>query len=209
MASNHCWRITVPLLLVCGLFVCTGQAIGAGSDPQQDSVADAARRAREQKKNAAKPAKVVTDDDMPKSKSTDAGVNVGAPPQSDAQPPNQAAVSKTEAADKTAESGDDKNKVEDPEIKAMKEQIAQVSKTLDLQQRELALDRDAYYSKPDFSNDTAGKAKLDAEQSQISKTQDELDGLKTKLAAMEELKGIKKSAGEPTGTGKPAPNTPQ
>jgi hypothetical protein len=55
---------------------------------------------------------------------------------------------------------------------------------VDLVQRSLSLDQDAFYSKPDFSNDKDGKAKLDAEQADLKQKQDDLAQLKAKLAGL-------------------------
>jgi len=45
------------------------------------------------------------------------------------------------------------------------------------------LDRAAYYSKPNYAGDSAGKDKLDAEQEQIESLQSEIERLKDELAA--------------------------
>jgi len=50
-------------------------------------------------------------------------------------------------------------------------------------QQVFSLDRAAYYSKPDYSGDTEGKAKLDAEQQEIDSLQSEIERLKSELAA--------------------------
>ena len=67
--------LSTAILLATGF---AGSAFAQSSDPAP-SVAEAAKRAREQKKNAAKPIRTLTDDDLPKS--TAGGVSVtGAPP---------------------------------------------------------------------------------------------------------------------------------
>jgi hypothetical protein len=63
---------------------------------------------------------------------------------------------------------------------------------LDLAKRQLALDQDSYLSNPDYSRDVAGKAKLQDEKQQIDSKQQEIERLKTKLAAQEELKSHRK-----------------
>jgi hypothetical protein len=193
MLYRRSLRVAMPLILACALFP-VGAAQARDTQAQQDqSVADAARRSREQKKNATKASKVVTDDDVPARKPSTEGVNAVAPPASDSQPPSPAAASAAETAASGAKDTSEKAG-DDPEITSLKAQIAQAAKDLDLLQRELALDQDAYYTKPDYSNDTAGKAKLDAEQKQIADKQQEIEGLKTRLAALEELKSHKKPA---------------
>src|SRR5215470_5215098 len=59
-------------------------AASAQSSDNAPSVAEAARRAREQKKNAAKPARTVTDDNLPKPATGD--VNVTGAPAAGADP---------------------------------------------------------------------------------------------------------------------------
>lgn len=164
---------------------------------QNQSVADAARRAREKKKNATKSPKVITDDDLDKGNFIpgQSGVNVGGPPELETQPPSPQAVAAAEASDKASEEAAEKKAAdEDAETAKLKEQVAEAEKQLDLLRREFALDSDAYYSKTDFANDKAGKAKLDDEQQQIAAKQQELDNLKIRLAALEELKSRRKPA---------------
>jgi hypothetical protein len=83
---------------------------------------------------------------------------------------------------------------------------------LDLAKRTLALDQDAYLSKPDYANDTAGKAKLDDEKQEISDKQQEVEKLKTRVSALEELKAHRKprkgQAAQPAQSEKPATATP-
>ena len=67
---------------------------------------------------------------------------------------------------------------------ALKGKIKDAQSYLDLLQREFQLDQDTFYSSPDYSNNTSGKAKLDAMKQQISDKQQELDRLKAQLAAL-------------------------
>jgi hypothetical protein len=66
-------------------------------------------------------------------------------------------------------------------IEALKQDVADKAKEVDLQQRSLALENESYYSRPDFSKDPDGKAKLDAMQSDLTQKKDELSRLKAKL----------------------------
>src|ERR1700730_17387094 len=160
MLYGSSWRLLVPFLAACTVLPCAAARPGA-QDRQTQSVADAARQAREQKKNAAKSSKVITDEDIDTRnlKPGAQGLNVGAPPRLDTQPPSPAAVAAAEAADQAADSAAKepaKKAGEDPAIAGLKGQIAQATKELDLLQRELALDQDEYFSKPDYANDKAG-----------------------------------------------------
>src|SRR5436305_14265011 len=105
-------------LLACGFWVLTSSA--QPQDPQSQSVADAARRARQDKnssKPASRPSKVITDDDLSSTAKPAEGVNVGAPPKLETQPPSQTAVAATKAADQVADSGKSEVKNgDDPEV---------------------------------------------------------------------------------------------
>jgi hypothetical protein len=209
MRFGNTWRLAVPFIAACILVPCAAALPQDSQDQQAQSVADAARHAREQKKTAAKSSKVITDEDIDTKnlKPGAEGLNVGAPPKLDTQPPSPAAVAAAEAADQAANSAAKepaKKSGEDPAINGLKGQIAQASKELDLLQRELALDQDEYFSKPDYANDKAGKAKLDAQQRQINDKKEDLERLKTRLVALQELEGRKKSA--PAATAPPAGN---
>jgi hypothetical protein len=63
----------------------------------------------------------------------------------------------------------------------LKQDIADKAKEVDLQQRALALASESHYSRPDFSKDPEGKAKLDAMQGDLAQKKDELAQLKAKL----------------------------
>jgi hypothetical protein len=186
------------------------------SGSQDSSVADAARRARERKKNPPNPAKstkVITDDDLDKRNfpPRNEGLNVGSAPKLETQPPSAQAVAAAEAADASTEPQDAKDAAEqDRQIARLKSQIADAEKDLDLGKRQLALDQDSYFSNPDYSHDTAGKSKLEDEKQQIDAKQQEIERLKTKLAALEELKGHRKrSQAAPSQTEKPPSTPPQ
>src|SRR5262249_33492662 len=130
--------------------------IAAYAQAQTDntSVADAARRAREQKKNAAKPARTLTNDDLP--------------PSSEPERPSAAPAAKSsEAAEATERAGAaDSQAPAEPTDKAAKKrpqtgaalqrakaELAQAQSELDVLQRKAALDSDAYYSKTDYARD--------------------------------------------------------
>jgi polyhydroxyalkanoate synthesis regulator phasin len=71
-----------------------------------------------------------------------------------------------------------------PEAASVQSKLDQVEQQLSLLQRQFALDQDTYYSKPGYAQDTASKARLDAEQQQIQSLQSEVDRLKNELAAL-------------------------
>jgi hypothetical protein len=176
-------RLVLPALLAATLLPA---AAHAQSDSSQ-SVAEAARKAREKKKNAEKPVKVITDDTLEVKKGDVQSATAEEPripgsPETSTQP---AAASANTQGPKSA-SDEEKTRATLKERVALKEKIKNVQGDLDLLQREYQLDQDSYYSQVDYAKDTAGKEKLDAEKQKISDKQQELDQLKTQLAALPE-----------------------
>jgi len=157
------------------------------------SVADAARRARDQKKNAAKSSKIITDDELDRHefKPGKAGFNVMAPPQLETEPPSAEAVAAAQATDEDAEK---EAASQDADIASLKLKITQAEKDLDVSRRQLALDQDSFLSKTDYAHDTVGQSNLDSERQQINDKQAQIERLKTRLAALEELKSHRKPA---------------
>ena len=181
------------------LFASTGVLAQAQNSTNASSVADAARRAREQKRNASSPAKVISDDDLDakRVKPGQEGLTT-ATPQLDTQPPTAEAVAAQQEADARREQAPEGDPVKDTDsakIANLKGELARAEEDLKLSQREAALAQDTLYSKPDYQRDTAGKAQLDALQQQINDHQEKVEQLKTRLAAMEELQ--KKKGGAP------------
>ena len=146
-------------------------------DPQ--SVADATRRAREQKKAAAKSAKVITNDGV---KSATPAGSGPARAQAVASPASDATGAPAAAGSAATPSPRDEKSSE--EVAALKEQIKQLQDDLDLLKREQALQKDTYYSNPDYKHDTEGKSKLDGVKQQIGDKQQECDRLKARLAEL-------------------------
>ena len=154
------------------------------------SVADAARRAREKKKDTAKPAKVITDEtldvkkgDVQSAVAEEAKI-AGAPDSK-----SQGAAGSPNATSANAASKDEKREKLKKQLTELKEQIKQSLMDLDLLQRENRLDQDAYYSQPNYGSDTAGKQKLDDEKQRISNKQEEVTRLKAKLADLQREMG--------------------
>lgn len=137
------------------------------------SVAEAARRAREQKQTAAKPARVVTDDTLTPAPSTPPS---SSPADSTAQSDKAAAP-----ASKPEESAEEEAKKKE-EMEALKRGIVDKQQSVNLLQREIALAQDSFYANPDHDHDKAGKEKLDSMQSDMKQQQADLAELQAKLA---------------------------
>jgi predicted RNase H-like nuclease (RuvC/YqgF family) len=162
----------------------------AQQDQSADPVADAARKAREQKKNAPPPKKVYTNDDIAPAAQT--GPAPAAKPSGDA----------SQAADADTAAGPDDERVKNPEaywhkrFQKARDNVAKAEKELDVLQRELDKNQVQYYSDPqkalmqqhDRSDINGNSAKIDAKKKEI-------DSLNQQLADLEDE--LRKANGNP------------
>jgi hypothetical protein len=154
----------------------------AAQDSQDTSVAEAARRAQEQKKSTPKSPKVITNDNLPAAPKPDATTPSGTQtPDAATQSAPAADAAAAPAAGTDAKVGD---AAANPEVAALKRQIADQQKEVDLLLRLHALDQDAFLANPDHAKDPQGKAKLDTQQEEIHTKVAELAALKAKLDAI-------------------------
>jgi hypothetical protein len=175
------------------------------------SIADAARRSREQSKSATKPSKVITDDDLDKNniKPGAQGLTVDAPAKLETAPPPADTVAAAASTPSVApDAATTPTATDDPEIAKLKESIAVAENDADLSRRELALEQDTFLSNADHEHDNAGKAKLSTLQQDVDVKQQDIDRLKMRLAAMQELHHVAPAAAKPA-TAQPAPAPPQ
>lgn len=179
------------------------------ANEQSQNIAEAARRSREQAKSATKPSKVITDDDLDKKgvKPGQQGLTVDAPARLETQPPtpDQVAAATTTPTAAATDTAAAPAAADDPEVVMLKEQLADAEKDADLGKRELTLEQDSYLSNPDHEHDSAGKFKVDQLQQQIADKQQEIDRLKTRLAAAQELHKTPATPAKPV---TPAAKTP-
>ena len=193
MKIGH-WGLGILLVMPIGI------AAGQAQPPSQeapapaptDSLAAAAKQAREAKKDQAKPARVWDDDTVPKS--SDAISVVGKTPGDDADNAAAATGDAASAAAATngaagagggAAAGAGNRAALETSIQNAKEKLATTKVDLDLLQRTYTLDSQMYYVKPDYASDTAGAAKLKDEQDQIAAKQQEMDEAQKKIDDME------------------------
>jgi len=214
-------RVVVALVSAVGLPAAAraqSQDASQQSTSQDSSVANAARRNREKKKNpsdSSKATKVITDDDLDRKnfQPGQEGLNVGASPMMETEPPSSKVVAAAEAADEAPEKAAKDAAEQDAKLAKLKLEITEAEKGLDLAQRQLALDQDSYLSNPDHVHDAAGKAKLNDEKQDISDRQREIERLKLRLAALEGLKNHRKAvqtqAAPPPQTENPPSAPPQ
>jgi hypothetical protein len=176
-------------LLVMPMGIAAGQAQPPSQDAQApaptDTLAAAAKQAREAKKDQPKPARVWNDDTIPKS---NAAISVvGQTPDETAgtaaAPGDAAAAPAAAAANGSAGAGGGAGSraALESAIANAKEKLATVKVDLDLLQRTYTLDSQMYYIKPDYASDTDGAAKLKDEQDQIAAKQQEMDDVQKKI----------------------------
>jgi uncharacterized coiled-coil protein SlyX len=198
----------VPVLWLAGL-PATAHQQGSSQQQTGDPVADAARKAREAKKDTTKPKKVYTDDDV---KSAPAPAAPAAAPvdasgtTASTTAPAGGDVTKSTAAAKTgdtAKSGE-ATPTEDPngesawrkKFQAQRDKIAKAEKELDILGRELEKAQVEYYPDPQKAlkqqntraDINAINAKMDAKRKEIDQLRQGLDDLEDQL---------RKSGGDP------------
>lgn len=173
----------------------TAEAQSQGDTSQ--SVAEAARRAREQKKSAAKPVKTLTNDDLPVA--TVAAANVaeasGQPNEAKADaaaPPAAGTANEKLKAPEDGEKAKQKRAEDRAALERAKKELATALGELDVMQRRAALDSDSYYSQTGFASDKSGKANLDAAAQQIAGKKQAVEELQAKVAELQT------AIGEPT-----------
>ena len=192
MLKRKCHYRFVTFLIACVFLTgLSGAALAQSQDDSAPSVAEAARRAREQKKTAAKPVRTLTNDDLPAAPVS--GANPAEAQVNPAKAEDNAAATSDANQAQTAPVNDEKTGEKNAEnaaaLEHAKKELAQAEHELDVTQRKAALDSDAYYSKPDFANDKDGKANLDAETQQISEKKQAVETLKARVAELQALVG--------------------
>jgi len=173
---------------------------GAQSQSDNTSVAEAARRAREQKKNAAKPVRTLTNDDLPAASPSPAAVSAPADAATSggAQPEaGKAAPAKAEPAGQTEESSKKRARMEAALAQA-KAELVRAQGELDVLERKAVLDSDAFYAKTDYARDTEGKARLDTDAQQVNNKKSQVNDLKAKVAALQAELGEAAEADKPS-----------
>ena len=189
MAYGRSFHLNMALFMACAVIPSRVNAQAQDVTQQNQSVADAARRNREQKKNLVRRARVISDDDLDREyfRSGQEGLNVGSAPALPTAAPGASAAAQAPVPNS-------KQTKEDVEIAVVKARIAGEEIDLDLQRRALALNEDTVYSNPNYTDSHAGKAKLEAEQQRINEKQRQIEDLKGHLAALQERR---KQASEP------------
>jgi hypothetical protein len=171
-------------LLLTGLSNTTCAQSQSDSAP---SVAEAARRAREKKKENAKPVRTLTNDDLP---AAPAGPTPAAKGEDAVAPAaNDDGEKRPPASANDDEKAKARKEYNAAALERAKKQLAQLLSELDIMERKAVLDSDSYYSKTDYASDKEGKANLDAEAQQISDKKQAADELKARVAELQAMVG--------------------
>lgn len=176
------WGLAILLVSPCAIATARAQD-ASQSGQQQDALALAARRAREQKKDEAKAAKVWDNDNIPtapgsvsvvgeSNEDTSAQTSTESDQGQQQSPAPNEQAKPEEKKDKAAISSD---------LDAAKQQLASAKTDLDILQRKLALDNQMFYINPNYASDTAGAAALQDEQSQIDAKQQQIADIEKKV----------------------------
>jgi hypothetical protein len=189
-------RLSLGILLILPVGFAAGQSQTPPPPQQQDtpssstsSLAEAAKRAREAKKDDQKPARVWDNDTVPKAGAqisvvgeAPAGADAGSSAASAAADGSANAAAPAKSSAKS--DGQDQSALKS-QIANAKEKLSTIKTDLDLLQRTNTLDSQMYYGKPDYSSDKEGAAKLKDEQDQIAAKQQEMDDQQTKIDELE------------------------
>jgi hypothetical protein len=187
-------RILTTIAFVSALAF-SGAAARAQDPSTDDPVADAARKAREEKKNAPKPKKVFTDDDVP-SKTAEQPAPAAAPA--------AGADNATASSDKPLNAKAPASKDEDPNSeKAWRKRFAEqhrkigdAEQELDVLQREAQVANVQYYSDPQKAlQEQYSRDEINKKNAAIDAKKKELADLKQQLSDLEDQ--LRSSGGDP------------
>ncbi len=203
--------LRVCVAILSGTFMLAGivSAAAQQTGQQKPSLGEIARRLREQKKEASKPAHIWDNDNIP---TTPNAVSVvGAPP-----PQPAAAKDETSAGTAPPAAGetDPIKEIADTQAALLdaKTSLQNLQSDLDLLGRQLQLDEQMYYGKPDFASDKSGKAKLDAEAAQVESKHQDVAAAQAKIdelqARLDGLKAIPNPTTPPASSGAPPVEAP-
>jgi chromosome segregation ATPase len=183
---------------VMGTALCLA-GLAAAAQQTGDPVADAARKAREAKKDTPKPKKVYTDDDV----KTSAPEPAAAPAAAPVDGSEKAAAKTGQAAGDNAKTKDDSPK-EDPNgeaawrkrFQAQRDKIAKAEKELDILGRELEKAQVEYYPDPQKAmTQQNSRGDISAISAKIDAKTKELEQLRQGLNDLEDQ--LRKSGGDP------------
>jgi len=175
-------KIFAILVILPGAMLC---AVGSFTQSQpQGSVADAARKAREQKKNEPKPAKVITNDDLAASSQAASGTQPGTPPAATSPEQPAAAEQVTEQAPASEDKGEKYWRKRFADARA---ELALAEKELDVLQKEWQRDQRQFYTDPQKAmQEQHDRKELNEHSSAIEAKKKQVEQLKQKISGLED-----------------------
>jgi DNA repair exonuclease SbcCD ATPase subunit len=190
---------TAVVLGICATLA--GLPVVATAQQSGQSLAEAARKAKEQQKQTPKAKVVWTNDNLP----TSATVSVvGQPQQGSAASAAQAQPAEEAGTAPTSADASDLAKAT-AELTDAQKDVDSLKTDLDIAQREYKLDSDQYYGTPNYAADQQGQTKLDGEKSEIAAKQDALEAAQKKVDELQkkvdELNEKLKTTAAPTPNG--------
>jgi hypothetical protein len=201
--------VAVPMIGLAGIAVIAKQNQDTAQQQTTDPVADAARKAREQKKEATKPKKVYTNEDFGSSAGSSGGAsqsstaNPGTPATSaakqeaNAQAGSDSTPSDATSSDKNAAGGAGKNDEETwrKKFREARGKLADAEKELDILQREAQKAQVQYYSDPQKAmSEQYSRKDINDKDTKIAAKKQEVEQLKQHISDMEDE--LRRSGGD-------------
>jgi hypothetical protein len=178
----------------------TAQSAPQAQPKKQESVADAARRARAARgqKPVAQPVREFDNDNVPVARVSSGGASPAAAPEGPA----------TSATEQAAPSKEDETARDEASaaVKAEREKLDKLKKELELMDRETKLNKSSFYGRPDYANDRAGAAALAAQDAALEAKKGEIQLTEAKIV---ELEDKAKSLNDRLGPKPEEPKTPE
>jgi hypothetical protein len=200
------WRNTgVYVLVVLPVLGLAGIAAIAQQQQQQDSsqsttsdpVADAARKAREQKKTEAKPKKVYTNEDLGAGTPTPAATPASGTASTDSKEPAAGAASENQISptEKGAGAGQNTEAAWRKRFREARDKLAQAEQELDILQREAQKAQVQYYNDPQKAlSEQYTRKDVNEKDTKIEAKKQEIAQMKQHIADMED--DLRKSGGD-------------
>jgi chromosome segregation ATPase len=207
MTSRKLVILASMLLLPGGMSIGRAQDNSATSSGSQ-SLGDAARKARAQKKESSKPAKVFTNDDMGALRGTISVIGSEPAPASATDKAAEKTEEKTTGDKKTPNADSKKEGAKDEaywraKFAAARKLLADDTKELDILQREFNLKQEQYSQDPNWAmHEQYSRADINKTQSEIDAKKQDVEKDKQALSDLEDE--LRKSGGEPGWANEPA-----
>jgi hypothetical protein len=197
MFSRKLLLATTVLALTATAVVTRAQDVALDTSSPSDSVADAARKARAQKKDSVKPAKVFTDDNVGDIKGQIS--IVGSQPASSAD----SAGDKKDDAKAGAADGKKDEAYWQAKFAAARKVLADDTREVDILQREFNLKQEQFYQDPTAAlKQQYSREDLDKTQSQIDAKKQAVEKDKEAISDLEDE--LRRSGGEPGWANEPS-----